>query len=290
MQRFPRVLLINSAICESFSSHLSLFSPPFLYASLIPSRSFCRLFAQRGEASGISRAFEQCAETAGRDEISACSSTEKRSHTVTYCVHGGRVLALEFFLILVVAALARRQALLAATPALKRSHSQRQFAMEHVKVKSYGHGDGSERADAVRWGDGYGGVSEWGTAEVASSTSTVTGDRERVIAGERGGAQYPTSKMLHRYVQARPPSRKCYVMALSSSGTCITHFLSRYNYETGDLCSERAHLVFLISVARISIFFHECQVAFEVSRHRVSISSGCIQNTTFFRDGSRAVG
>jgi len=67
-------------------------------------------------------------------------------------------------------------------------------------------------------------------------------------------------------------------------------FSSRYNYETGDLCPERAHLVFLISVRRISIFFHECQVAFEVSRHRISISSGCIQNTTFFRDGSRAVG
>jgi len=56
------------------------------------------------------------------------------------------VLALEFFLILVVAALARRQALLTATPALKRSHSQRQFAMAHVKIKSYGHGDGSDSA------------------------------------------------------------------------------------------------------------------------------------------------
>lgn len=38
---------------------------------------------------------------------------------VTYCMHGGRVLTLEFFLILIVTTLARRQSLLAATPTLK---------------------------------------------------------------------------------------------------------------------------------------------------------------------------
>lgn len=59
--------------------------------------------------------------TTRTDEIETERSLDGATFSyVTYCVHGGRVLVLEFFLILVVAALARRQSLLAATPALKR--------------------------------------------------------------------------------------------------------------------------------------------------------------------------
>jgi len=97
MQRFPRVLLTYNqfrAPPKFLFSFLFFFSPlPLRF--LNPDR-FADLFAQRGGRAGgrgggggggggggrISRAFQKCAETVGRDEISACSSTEKRSHTV----------------------------------------------------------------------------------------------------------------------------------------------------------------------------------------------------------------
>lgn len=52
-------------------------------------------------------------------EIESAGFLEGLLSYVTYCMHGGRVLTLEFFLILIVATLARRQSLLAATPTLK---------------------------------------------------------------------------------------------------------------------------------------------------------------------------